>query len=602
MKRPFSSLSLCGGGGDDENHDYNFDNDETKNVPCYCHRIQEKQAKISNLFMNHTKKKYNEEQKDQTIEPFYKDIHHSCSLEATHTLDSYFSSNLAMPTYSSEQESSLRTLNLLDKMNNLIDTMDVDDFKEFHTLELLKSLPPMFDMYQLGVKVNTHCTQEAFIEWYTGWKAYEEEKRKSQISYRVSKDEEYIYKEEEQRERLCLKDSNSTTSIELAIENFVYSTHFFNKFTRDPYRFNLNHLAAKFLPFGVQYTKTKFAKIDFRTPWGSLLIFESGGMIETGSKKESISKKLLDHVVNFLRDECGYKNIAVRKRICQNVVLTGRISHGVCLHVLRKKYPFIQYDPIDFTGAIIRMDEVNKHVTSDLSFTDYEENDEDEFEINEDIKNEKEGKQNEDEEVVEEDDDLTLEYSDHYGETHRHSVKIKMDGDEDEIRVKVEDNEEEEEEEFDEDDYDEEEDETIIKMDDLKDENAAKLYAEFLKNTANKSFNKLNQVDNATALTFEKGTLICVGFRSRLEAKRALPKLYPMVKSCSPTPENLAQEKLLASRYVPSDSTAIKSPLSIKKRKRRRSYAKGRKAGGGANVTTTKSTSSRSNKRRKITI
>jgi TATA-box binding protein (TBP) (component of TFIID and TFIIIB) len=572
---------------------------------CYCHKVNDKTNHVSHTFNRHVKRKLNiqetqdnngddkqtndddddydnelyekEEDENNVIKPMYNNNNHCCTLKGTHTLDNYLVSKVnALPD--SKEEKRLETDNLLDNVDQLIDTMTIDEFRSFYATQMAKCFPTNFDLYQLAVNVNRIKNKDDFTEWYNEWKAYENEKEKFEIFHNL-KDHDYIYREEEQREKLTLRDSVTGTVIELTIENYVYSTHFFNKYTREPYQFNLNHLAERFLPFGVQYTNTKFAKIDFRTKWGSLLMFRSGGFIETGSKKESVSKKLLDFTMAYLRDHCGYKNIAIRKRICQNVVLTGSMNDSVCLEVLSRKYSFVTYDPVDFAGAIIRMEDVHKQaLSSNHTYEDYEENN-NEYEINEDVKQQQPLTINNDD-----DDDVTKNYSslevdnNHDDDDDTNYKKIKKEENYGEMKVKIEDQEwgsDYDEEDEDDDEEEEKEDPTLMKMDDLFNINTDAFYYEYLKNTGDKSFAKDKQKNNATVLLFERGTLICVGNGSRQEAKESLATLHPILVSCRATPENLIQEELFAAMRTAAPGT--KSQINSKKRKSRETNASRRK-------------------------
>jgi TATA-box binding protein (TBP) (component of TFIID and TFIIIB) len=414
-------------------------------------------------------------------------------------MDSYFQSKIrALPD--SSEELSTQTLDLNHVMTKVIDSVDQPPLPPL--------VPPMFDAYTLSVDSSKVKDADNFAKWYEEWKVYQQEKKEYEVRESLARDD-YILQEEEQRETLTLRDSKTGTCIDVTIENYVYSTHFKNKYTGQPYKFNLAYLAQKALDKGITYIKTKFAKIDFRTPWGSALIFESGGMIETGAKKRETSKKLLDHILNFLRYGCGYKNIAVSKRICQNVVMTGKTSHNICLNLLRSKYSFVEYCPDICAGAMIRIEDLDKfyQMASTESYNDYEDDDDHEFEVDPDV-----DRINEEEQAEE--------------------VEID-DGD---------DEEEEDEEEDDFEDDDEEADDTII-----KNNTTDAFYYEYLKSTSDPGLSTLNKKNNATILLFEQGALICVGNKSRKKAKEALTKIKPILESCRDTPENLTQEKILAS-------------------------------------------------------
>lgn len=480
--------------------------------PCYCAHIQNKYLRVASKFQEYTHPFRRCDPCSPTI-----GVNHLCSLKGTHALDSYFASKIkALPD--SNEELATHTQDLTYTMDEVIDSIDIttthDDYDQI-------PLPSMFNSFLLSTECDGIQNATMFAKYYHEWKAYEQLKKENEVRSLLSRDD-YILQEEEQRETLTLRDSKTGTCIEATIENYVYSTHFKNKHTGQSYKFNLSYLARKCIAKGVTYIKTKFAKIDFRTPWGSALIFESGGMIETGAKKRETSKKLLDHILNFLRYECGYKNIAISKRICQNVVMTGKTSHNICLNLLSSKYAFVTYYPDIFAGAMIRIEDLDKYyqMTSNDTFDDHEDDDDADFEVNPD------------EEVARNENPIDEEECD-------------------DIQIDDEDEEEDEEEE-DDDDIDE----SIIKN------TSDAFFYDYLKSTSGGGGDSTNKKNNATILLFEQGALISVGNKSRKKAKEALTKIHPILESCRDTPENLIQEKILASLSSSSNSTPSSSSLS----------------------------------------
>lgn len=509
---------------------------------CYCSCIQEKYEHISNKLQEYA---HNGSQPAVTTSNLpYNEINHVCSLKGTHTLNSYFSSKIkALP--GSEEERCVDTMNINQIVPKSIDSVEIG---QFYAQEMTKLLPSMFDLYTLAVNTKKIQDRESFAKWYQDWKYYCELKKENEVNTSLANDD-YILQEEEQRETFTLRDSKTGTCIEVTIENYVYSTHFKNEYTNAPYKFNLSYLAQKFLPKGVTFIKTKFAKIDFRTPWGSQLIFESGGMIETGAKQRTTSKKLLIHTLNFLRNECGYKNIAISKRICQNVVMTGKTNHNICLNLLSSKYPFVTYYPNIFAGAMIRIEELDKYyqMTSNEAFDDFEEDDDDEFEVN-----------------PTDEDDIYVENDESNQQRHVKKMHVKQEEnapvlEEEEEEVELDDDDEQEEGLL----FDEDIDDTIIK-------NTDALYYDYLNAVNTTSHNKKN---NATILLFEQGALICVGNKSRKKAKQALLKIRPILESCRDSPENLAQEKILAALSSSANSTL--SSLTRERKKKRKAVNDG---------------------------
>ncbi len=149
----------------------------------------------------------------------------------------------------------------------------------------------------------------------------------------------------------------SGTVLTMLLENLVYVTYFRDKYTKRRCCFNLAALAILLGQCGIELSTSKFAKITLRHLYGpSHLFFSSGALLETGTYDAAIARKSLNHTMQLLYDVCGYHNIEVGARKCQNIVAKGILDFELCLLVLRDKYPdCVTYKCKQFVGAIIRL-------------------------------------------------------------------------------------------------------------------------------------------------------------------------------------------------------------------------------------------------------
>lgn len=157
------------------------------------------------------------------------------------------------------------------------------------------------------------------------------------------------------------------------IENYVHVTYFVNALTGDLCKFSLCDLGTKLLDYYVEYSCKKFAKVNLRLHDGlSFLLYTSSVLVETGSDNQVLSRRLLQYVVALLRERCGYPHINIKRRKCQNIVVTGKLSYDICMNVLKHKFPAAR-EKEGFAGLVIKhRDLVKFFQTRDNGDTGYE--------------------------------------------------------------------------------------------------------------------------------------------------------------------------------------------------------------------------------------
>jgi TATA-box binding protein (TBP) (component of TFIID and TFIIIB) len=144
------------------------------------------------------------------------------------------------------------------------------------------------------------------------------------------------------------------TSLLFIIENYVHVTYFVNSLTGDLCKFSLRDLANKLLDYYVEYSCKKFAKVNLRYHDGlSFLLYTSSVLVETGSDNQLLSRRLLQHVVTILREKCGYPHINIKRRKCQNIVATGKLSYHICMNVLKHQFQAV-HEKDGFAGLVIK--------------------------------------------------------------------------------------------------------------------------------------------------------------------------------------------------------------------------------------------------------
>lgn len=493
-------------------------------------------------------------EQDQTIKDAIDFTKYMCSDELFNLLDM----KSITPLEGSANDSDLRihtTRILTEYMNRMKNSaLDRDLYKHDEISTLYNSVkPPASDpdvipstsspppIPSLYAPYNTPSTKEEdkerllFEEQFTNYhkKRYEitEDLRKCLLP------KEPITDKDMKREIITIRYDESVFHMKILIENYVYVTYIGNKNeTNKRYKFNLLDMAAKTLGFGIQHSKNKFSKNDLRYRWGSHLIFESSVIVETGSTNPILAAKLLEHTMNVFKYVCGYHNIDIKERKCHNVVATGILNFGLCLELLKERYPFVTYEKKNFAGAIIRINDIDNHSFASLNsnkLLDLQDNDEYiNYEKNKGYRN--------DEEIYNKlyntnSININKEYSNISDENEKDIIRKNLNIDYNDNNTKSTANNNRYEVNYDEFDL-------------------------FHPSRTNKE-------KNVTALVFPLGQVICVGNKSREGVTESYTKLYSILYQCRDTPENIKLEKqiLQTRRY---NYTKNKKRNSKKKNKK----------------------------------
>ncbi len=143
------------------------------------------------------------------------------------------------------------------------------------------------------------------------------------------------------------------------VHNYVHTTKLANG-DRDDAVFDLAALAKRLIAYKVELSFTKFAKVNLRLlGLLSLLIYNKMVVVETGSDCRAKSRRALAFLVGLLRDQCGYPNIRVKARLCQNIVLTGQYNRPISLAKLVAEFPDAERRH-NFSGVIIRLQDLQR--------------------------------------------------------------------------------------------------------------------------------------------------------------------------------------------------------------------------------------------------
>lgn len=354
---------------------------------------------------------------------------------------------------------------------------------------------------------------------------HEEDEQIKQNLMKYLAPSEPITDQDTRREIITIKHENKALTMKILIENYVFATYLCNKNEpRKRCKINLLDMAAKCLMFGVQYSKNKFSKNDLRNRWGSHLIFESGVLIETGTTDPLLAAKLLEHTMNIFKYVCGYHNIGIWERRCQNVVATGSLDDGVCLELLKVRFPFVKYEKKNFAGAIICIKDI------DGTMTAYEES-----------------------------NSITVDEFTNY-EKNYVNVADKYNRKYNNIGSEAEQKERDQ-------------------IQSFLASNNATIGASY--EVTYDEFDMLhvlrgNKDTNVKALIFPRGRVICVGNKSREGVIASYAKLFPILESCRCTPENMRAEKNIIQ----------KRRANYSKKRKREAIEKNEKASKKAKTTT----------------
>lgn len=99
----------------------------------------------------------------------------------------------------------------------------------------------------------------------------------------------------------------------------------------------------------------------FRSPEikGEVTIFPSGKLISVGSKSETKASEALEHVKNFLIEKGFVRPVSLKKRI-ENIVVVVDLLRNVNLEELAEGHVKMVYEPEQFPGAILRLEEPSR--------------------------------------------------------------------------------------------------------------------------------------------------------------------------------------------------------------------------------------------------
>lgn len=337
------------------------------------------------------------------------------------------------------------------------------------------------------------------------------------------------------RETITIRHESKPLHIKIRIENYVYVTYLSN--TNDPRKrckINLLDMASKTLMFGIQHSKNKFSKNDLRYRWGSHLVFESGVLVETGSTNPLLAAKLLEHTMNIFRYVCGYYNIGIWERRCHNVVATGSLNFGLCLDLLKDRYPYVTYEKKNFAGAIICINDIDAWGAHNYNTNNHRQHDEPETTIFDDLNEFTKYYKN------------TLDHADDYNR------KYNNIGSEAEQRER-----------------------DLIQCNLAVPVSSSTPYEVMYDEFDITHVLRGNKEKNVKALVFPRGRVICVGNKSREGVIEAYTKLFSLLESVRDTPENIKEEKRIInmrrynySRKAKTDEKNGDNTTSTKKRKK----------------------------------
>jgi TATA-box binding protein (TBP) (component of TFIID and TFIIIB) len=161
------------------------------------------------------------------------------------------------------------------------------------------------------------------------------------------------------------KSTESEIVLQFQFSNFVTVTYLGNAATGDDLILNLCALLISLLAKGAEFRRKKFAKANVRL-WGagSMMIYGSGIIVESGCDCTELSRRMMEYMVRVLREECGYRQLYIQRRLCFNIVATGNVrvmrdgeyvSHPLCLALIKQSFPRASYKKDKFKGVIIKL-------------------------------------------------------------------------------------------------------------------------------------------------------------------------------------------------------------------------------------------------------
>lgn len=306
---------------------------------------------------------------------------------------------------------------------------------------------------------------------------------------------------DQKKEIFYVKSTTTTTVLQFQFANFVTVTYLGDCVTGLDFSFNLYALAQQLLPYYVEYRKKKFAKVNLRLQdAGSHMIYGSAIIVESGSDCTSTSKEMLKLTMHILRHQCHYRRLMVQKRMCFNIVATGNVRDAdgnqtaLCLRVLKHIFPNASYKKDKFSGVIIKLVDVERH----LADQDYHSG------------------------------------QDFIGEEYDYAPEYDSDDDDTELIAEINRDCEKT----------DNTDNTVPLLTRVKPE---LVEDDIERNATLEEFAQLaTKKENGTFLIFKEGQIICTGCKSKRRLLGAYEKIYWLLSQCTCTPENLLKEQQLS--------------------------------------------------------
>lgn len=96
------------------------------------------------------------------------------------------------------------------------------------------------------------------------------------------------------------------------------------------------------------------AMIKLKEPKTTLMAFESGKIVCTGSKSEKEAKRAAEKIVRIFRDS-GIKILGEPGIKIQSVTASAVLGSKINLDRISMKFKYTRYDPEEFSGLVYRM-------------------------------------------------------------------------------------------------------------------------------------------------------------------------------------------------------------------------------------------------------
>lgn len=448
--------------------------------------------------------------------------------DKTWTEEAYFNSDGSFDTEEEEPDSeeesqcTLECMRVTDFMKNLSSNTSIDDYELEHLKTTSHSCTKTMDYNMEKKKKKEHSVEEECVGTKINFEADERN---------------FITDDDRERALYTIEHTHTRAEARIMIENRVYVSYFRNSLTKGTHELNLHDLAIKLLPFGIQYSKNKFTKVTIKYVGGpSHYIFRSGAMVESGTFSPAIARKKHNNTMDIMRRYCGYRNLEIRDRKCQNIVAKGILPFGVCLTMLRNKYPdFVQYDEESFAGAIIRVKKLDSFFANQslvissssspflnkppaVTNEDYSDDDDDDGEEKESTSSSEEEEEDESEND-DDDDSSSYSYEELIDEDKYYNQDFAFNNDTERVVcMKTETN-------------------ANLTPNDVLDDTS--LSANEVLEQKYLSPKKKKKI---TILVFEKGRIICAGCKSRNSIIKSYDKVLGILEICRDSPVNMSIE------------------------------------------------------------